>query len=111
MYPKEEIESIVITAVTINEEMAIQQADCKEIENTTAFLLDFERIECDTWWGDPLGISKDCYAIKVIYQSGEYELITWNGKAEYRKDRGFRNYRGYFLFDELAYEKLIVSYM
>ncbi len=110
MNPEKEIDYITIATITIDENKELQQTEGKAISDINGFLKDFRCMRCDSWWGDPIGITEDCYAIKVVYQNGEYELIAWNGKAEYREDSGFRNYRGYHMFDEDEFQRIISAY-
>lgn len=45
--------------------------------------------------------------IKIEYKNGAYELINWNGQSEYRVDRGFKWYAGFYVFDENEFQRLI----
>lgn len=110
MQSEDEIACIAITTIVIDENMELQQVESTEISDIKAFIKDFKSMECDVWWGDPIGITTDCRVLKVVYKNADYELIAWNGKAEYQKEKGLRNYRGYFMFNENEFIKLISMY-
>ena len=110
MHPQNEISYIAIVSISINENVEIEQTELQIINNTSAFLKEFRNVSCYTWWGDPMGLTEDDHVIKIVYQNGEYELIAWNGQAEYQMERGFRNYRGYNMFDEGEFKLLISRY-
>ena len=107
MHSEDEISCISIAAIEVSDSTNLQIAECKTIHDINGFLQMFRGVKCSTWWGDPIGITEDCYAIKVEYHNGEYELIAWNGKAVYQNNRGLRNYRGYHIFDEEEFNKLV----
>ena len=110
MHLQNEISFIAIVSISINENMEIEQTELQIINDTDAFLKEFRKVSCYTWWGDPIGLTEDDYVIKIVYQTGEYELIAWNGQAEYQTERGLRNYRGYNMFDEDEFKALISAY-
>ena len=95
MYSDDEISTISLVNVSVGDK--VEQKKLTDINNIHGFLKDFRNVSCYTWWGDPIGLTEDCCVIRIDYQNGDYELIYWNGKAEYQQDRGFRNYRGYYI--------------
>lgn len=112
MYSEDQISEICIVALSFDDNGEMQQKDIKKIEDINAFLTGFRNVECYTYFGDPTGITEEGVAatvIKVMYKSDEYELINWNGQAEYSLERGFRYYSGYSVFDREQFEALIVS--
>lgn len=104
-----EISGISVVAITIDSGANVSSTELIKIEDVDTFLEEFKAVDCYTYRGDPVGITEDCNAIMIQYSSGEYELISWNGQAEYTLDRGFRNYVGYSVFDEEAFSNLINS--
>lgn len=75
---------------------------------------DFREVDCYTYYGDPIGIfAEDTGAnvIRITYLNEDYELIYWNGQAEYTAAGGLRNHVGYSVFDEHQFESLTEKYM
>lgn len=112
LHDTSEIESIAIVNISVKNDGSITEKEQTVISDIDSFLDDFLAIDCFVWLSDPIGISETCkFAIKIIYQNGEYELIDWNGQAEYTANKGFRNYVGYRTFDEQQFRKLIDNYL
>ena len=92
----------------------IVETELQQIENTDSFLEDFQKVNCYTYLGDPLGITEEgveANVIKITYYNNEYELINWNGQATYTNERGFRYYAGFTIFDETQFNSLMESYI
>ena len=53
------------------------------VEDHSAFLSDFKKVECYNHWTDPTGVSEDDVVIKITYMNGEYELIHNSGQTLY----------------------------
>lgn len=110
LYPTEEISRVCIVSVTLDENEEIEVVEQIEIEDIDIFLADFANVSCYTYFGDPIGIHEDGDALKIVYKNDDYELIYWNGQAEYQEDKGFRNYTGYHVFEETEFKELISIY-
>lgn len=105
-----EISSVSIATVSFDENGRLSCEDKLTIADVDAFMHDFRSIECYTYYGDPIGISVEhagADVIRITYLNGDYELICWNGQAEYAPARGLRNYVGYSTFDQTQFECLI----
>ena len=81
------------------------------IDDITLFMEKFNELECYDHFGDPIGVYPDMEAIKIVYNNGEYELITPYGQAEYTQKRKYRNYVGYRSFDNKEFENLVSQYI
>lgn len=110
LHSVEEISYISIVSVSFDDNEEMQVFEQAEIEDVDAFLDDFANVSCYTYYGDPIGIHEECSVLKIVYENDDYELIYWNGQAEYQEDRGFRNYTGFFVFDEEEFMELISIY-
>ena len=111
---RNEISSISIVMVSFDDAGQIVETELQQIENVDSFLEDFQKINCYTYYGDPLGITEEgveASVIKIVYKNNEYELINWNGQATYTNETGFRYYAGYNVFDEIQFNSLIQSYI
>lgn len=111
---RNEISSISIVMVSFDDAGQIVETELQQIENVDSFLEDFQKINCYTYYGDPLGITEEgveASVIKIVYKNNEYELINWNGQATYTNETGFRYYAGYNVFDESQFNSLIQSYI
>ncbi|MBQ4284167.1 MAG: hypothetical protein IJB96_09600 [Lachnospira sp.] len=54
------------------------------VEDSKAFMQELNELNCYLVLGDPIGIESKQTAIKIIYSDGEYDLITYNGRATCR---------------------------
>ena len=111
---RNEISSISIVMVSFDDAGQIVETELQQIENVDSFLEDFQKINCYTYYGDPLGLTEEgveASVIKIVYKNNEYELINWNGQATYTNETGFRYYAGYNVFDESQFNSLIQSYI
>ena len=109
-----EISAISIVEISFDEEGEVIQTELNTIEDIDAFLDDFREVDCYTYFGDPTGITVEgveANVIKILYENDEYELINWNGQADYTLKRGFRFYRGFSVFDETQFNSLISEYL
>lgn len=113
LHSAEQITSVYIVDVQFDKEGNVQYTKHTTINNVDDFLDDFEEVSCRQYFGDPIGLSetsKVMDVIKVVYENNDYELIAWNGQAEYTQERGFRNYVGYRVFDKIQFMTLIMEY-
>lgn len=88
-----------------------EQTTLCTIDDITSFMKEFNQLECYDHFGDPIGVTPDMVAIKIVYNNGEYELITSYGQARYTPKRKYRNYVGYCSFDNQEFEKLLSQYL
>lgn len=111
---RNQISSISIVMLSFDNTGQIVETELQRIENTDSFLEDFQKVNCYTYLGDPLGITEEgveANVIKITYYNNEYELINWNGQATYTNERGFRYYAGFTVFDETQFNSLMESYI
>ena len=112
LHVEEDISSISIVTFLMQETGEIIETELKEIEDENTFLAKFRAVDCYTYFGDPTGLTEpgmEDIVIKITYGNGEYELINWNGQAEYTLQKGFNFYAGYSVFDEKEFEALVGS--
>ncbi len=109
-----EIIGVSLVSFTVNEADTVIWQETIVISDIAGFIADFEALPCHNWLGDPAGLYGEGVAIKLTYLSGEYQLITANGGAEYRKDANgyfrFLNYTAYRTFDEAEFAALLDAY-
>ena len=67
-------------------------------------------IDCYYHYTDPTGINENTTVIKVLYNSGEYELIDFGGQSTYTNENQYKHYAGYRYFDEEQFKNLITKY-
>lgn len=109
-----QISDISIVSITFDTIGDVIQTEVQRIEDKDAFLDNFRRIHCYTYYGDPTGVTEEgveATVIKVLYKNGEYELINWSGQAEYTSENGFNFYRGYSVFDKTEFDLLMDKYL
>lgn len=114
LHEEDQISSISIVAITFDETRKVVQTEVENIEDMEAFLRDFREVDCFTYYGDPIGAAtegEDTIVIKILYENGAYELINWDGQAEYTSKRGFQLYSGFSVFDEVQFDALISKYL
>ena len=84
------------------------------IEDRSAFLSDFKRVECYEHWSDPTGVFEGNTVIKITYKNGEYELIHHSGQSTYLhfddNPSFLQIYAGFCDFDEKQFNELIEKY-
>lgn len=84
------------------------------VEDHSAFLSDFKKVECYNHWTDPTGVFEDDTVIKITYKNDEYELIHHSGQGKYRHFEDnpsfLQVYAGYRYFDEEQFNDLIEKY-
>lgn len=110
--PTHEIAEITIVNILFGENCDLIEAEIKKIEDTSTFLKDFQKVNCYTYFGDPIGVTPEGVedtVIKISYANGEYELINWNGQSKYTAEKGFNYYAGYSTFDEQQFESLMAK--
>ena len=81
------------------------------IKDTEKFLNDFVQMECSLRYADPRGIEIGANAVKIIYDTSEYELISWSGQSKYIVGRGLSFYSGVYQFDARQFDALIEYYI
>lgn len=109
----DEISEISIVTVSFSENADLIQTEIRKIQDVNLFLEEFRRVDCYSYYGDPVGIFEEGATdtvIKILYENDEYELINWRGQTEYTIERGFRFYAGYNVFDENQFKSLIKKY-
>ena len=109
-----QISTISIISISFDESGDVIQTELQEIKDKDAFLKDFRKVDCYTYYGDPKGVTEEgvnANAIKILYENDEYELINWKGQANYTSQRGFCFYKGYSVFDETQFESLVSEYL
>lgn len=110
----DEISGVSLVTISFDENGEVIQTEVRKINDIIAFLDDFKKINCYTYYGDPAGITEEGVediVIKVSYENDEYELINWIGQAKYTQERGFSYYAGFSVFDEEQFELLITKYL
>ena len=111
--PIEEITNISIVEINFGDENEIIQTEIVGIDDISAFINDFQKVNCYVYYGDPLGVTPegvDDIVVKIMYENGEYELINWSGQSEYTIQGGFSYYKGFNVFEEKQFEFLISKY-
>lgn len=109
-----EISNISIINISFNENGEIIQTELQPIKNIESFLNAFKKLDCRIYYGDPAGITEEgqeACVIKFLYNNSEYELINWNGQAEYTCEKGFNFYAGYSVFDKEEFNLFINSFL
>lgn len=112
--PTDAIEEIAIVNLHFGDDGYLIETKIKTIENVNEFLNDFQRVDCYTYFGDPIPATPEGIedtVIKILYKNNEYELINWNGQSEYTLKKGLTYYAGYSVFDEYQFEALIKKYL
>lgn len=91
------------------EKMEIEQDVLLTIEDKTSFLKAFADVPCYRVFTDPKSILSDSYAIKIIYDNGEYELIGCSGQAKCSNNGKLNLDTGFRYFDESAFNAFIAN--
>ena len=110
----ETISEISIVHLSFDENSKLIENELSVIDDRQEFINSFRKIDCYVFFGDPLGVTPtgvEAKVIKIAYESGEYELINWQGQAKYTADGGFRYYAGYSVFGQEQFERLINHYI
>lgn len=102
------IEIVKVNDVYENDEL--KQEKMSEIENINEFFMEFQNLDCYSIYTDPQGIEGEQEIIKITYENGEYELIDVDGQATYTHSKKFKNYRGYYYFEQDQFDELINKY-
>ena len=113
MESTETISEISIVHLSFDENSKLIENELSVIDDRQEFINSFRKIDCYVFFGDPLGVTPtgvEAKVIKIAYESGEYELINWQGQAKYTAERGFQYYAGYSVFDQEQFEHLINDY-
>ena len=113
LHSTDEITAVSIVSLTFDENKQLVQTELTTVEDTNAFLRDFRSVDCYTYFGDPAGITpegRNATVIKISYRNMDYELINWNGQAEYKTEKGLNYYTGFSVFDEKQFSALIFKY-
>ena len=112
LHSADSIQKIEIVELTQKTENGFEQKKMCIIDNVDAFIDDFETVDCYRHFMDPLGVDEGDIAIKLIYNNGDYELVTNDGKAIFYADSGiFRYYKGYQTFDDEQFQALLDKYI
>ncbi|MBQ7016153.1 MAG: hypothetical protein IJN10_04275 [Firmicutes bacterium] len=78
-----------------------------EISEVEQYLDDFEKIQCKSHYSAPLDLEQGSVVAKIMYESGEYELISWYAQSIHTNDGV--NYGNYEL-DKKSFLELIREY-
>ena len=112
LHSADSIQRIEIVELTQKTEDGFDQKVLCIIDDIDAFIDDFEAVDCYGHFMDPLGVDEGDITIKLIYNNGDYELVTQSGKAIFYADSGiFRYYKGYQTFDEEQFQALLDKYL
>lgn len=110
----DDISEISLVNLTFDENTKLIQTQLIVINNKNEFIKDFKKVDCYTYFGDPTGVTPEgdsTTVIKITYKNNDYELINWNGQAEYTLERGFNYYAGFSVFDEEQFNALLNQYL
>lgn len=105
----ERIEIVEVTGKYIDGQD--EQVFICSVEDKEALLKDLNKIKCSMHIGDPACIQPGCKAVKIIYNSGEYELIAYSGQAKYTLERGYQKHEGLRYFEKEDFEVFIQKYI
>lgn len=114
LHPESEIAAVHIVEIQCAADGTESVTQLCEIEDSASFLAAFRAVDCYVYWGDPIGPyekGETAVVVKVIYNNGDYELIAWNGQAEYTQENGYCHYAGFSVFDEDKFNSLLSSYI
>ncbi len=112
LHSQSEISTIEIIEVGEADEQGVnEQITLCTIDDKDAFLEGFNQLDCYKHIGDPIGVKPTKRAIKIVYNNGEYELISAGGIARYTKEKQYKNYVGYRSFDNQAFNNFLSSYI
>lgn len=113
IYSLEEIDAIEIVQIIgwDTDKHEFSENLLAEINDQDAFLKKFKKVDCSHHYTDPMGIVPPATAIKIIYKSGAYELITDAGVAIYTPDAGLKNWKGYYCFNKKQFDDLLAQYI
>lgn len=115
-YPfKQAEENIVKVEVVLNGELQDLYTEhevtlIKELslQDISKFIDDFRKIECTRGFGDPAELTPGDKGFKIIYENGDYEIITQDAQGRHQKDKYFNN--GKYYFDEEQFNDLLEKY-
>lgn len=79
------------------------------VENTDSFVDELLSVDSESLY-PPASIPLDAKAVKIIYNNGDYELLTYCGQAYYRADEDFYQSCGCESFDKNQFNALIEKY-
>ena len=80
------------------------------VENTDSFVDELLSVDSELLY-PPASIPFDAKAVKIIYNNGDYELLTYCGQAYYRADEDFyQSCAGCEYFDKNQFNALIEKY-
>ena len=114
LHPENEIAHVYIVNAYIDDANELVQTERCEINDIVGFLNDFRKVPCYVYFGDPVGPIRSGEAtdiIKIVYENGDYELIDYNGQAEYTQTRGYDHYTGFSIFDKEKCYSLVSDYL
>ena len=111
-----EIKTIEIVKVEYSAEQPITFTTLSIIEDKEAFLQDFSQISCRRKSSSPFGVDSGEIAIKILYNNGEYELITRDAQSQClydpnKEEMYYMKYKGWFYFDKEGFSALLTKYM
>ncbi len=90
---------------TEHEVTVINEVSLKDISE---FIDDFRKIDCKRAFGDPAELTPGDKGFKVIYENGDYQIITRSAQGRHQNDKYFNN--GYYSFNEEQFNELIENY-
>ena len=110
LHTTDEIETIEIVVVTFGDDSPPYYDVLYTVEDIDGFIEDFGEIKCYEQVTHPLGIDDGDTVIKITYENGDYELVTWDGRATFVKGI-FYGYKGWQYFDEGQFQSLLDKYL
>lgn len=68
---------IVLLGEPVPESLTFEETVLSKIDNVAEFLSRINTVERRTNWGEPICITEGDVAVKIVYSSGEYDLLTY----------------------------------
>lgn len=98
---------IVLLGESVPESLTFEETVLSKIDNVAEFLSRINTVERRPNWGEPICITEGDVAVKIVYSSGEYDLLTYDAQVLYRDGQ---NRTGYTIFDQAKFDALIAEY-
>lgn len=93
------VEIVSINYEIVDNKENVSETTICEISDIEEFLIEFSKLNCYVYMGDPRGFHNDCIAIKFNYENGDYEITADIGKITYVN--GVNNYyQGFRAFEK-----------
>lgn len=91
---------------TKHEYTLIKEVSLKDISK---LIKEFRKIECKKGFGDPKVLRSGDIGFRIVYNNGDYELITSYGQGSHSSGK-YLSSEGYYSFDKEQFELLIEKY-